>query len=144
MDPLFSIWWGLRISYTMINYVMHICVDKSLEFSYHMFNCNCCKIWWMFFLWTLFVQLNIVANLFFACWFKLGYFCLFVQLNIVVNLLFCMPVQNAIFFICSVEYCVQFALCVPIQNGIFLFICSIEYCGKFDFCVPIQNGIFLF
>ena len=67
---------------------MHICVDKSLEFSYHMFNCNCCKIWWMFFLWTLFVQLNIVANLLFACRFKMGYFCLFVQLNIVANLLF--------------------------------------------------------
>ena len=44
--------------------------------------------------------------------------------------------------ICSIEYCGEFAFCVPIQNGIFLFICSIEYCGKFDFCVPIQNGIF--
>ena len=54
---------------------MHICVDKSLEFSYHMFNCNCCEIWWMFFLWTLFVQLNIVVNLLFACRFKMGYFC---------------------------------------------------------------------
>ena len=75
MDPLFSIWWGFRISYTMINYVMHICVEKSLEFSYHMFNCNCCEIWWMFFLWTLFVQLNNVANLIFACRFKMGYFC---------------------------------------------------------------------
>ena len=53
-----------------------------------MFNCNCCEIWWMFFLWTLFVQLNIVANLLFACRFKMGYFCLFVQLNIVPNLLF--------------------------------------------------------
>ena len=29
----------------------------------------------MFFLWTLFVQLNIVANLLFACRFKMGYFC---------------------------------------------------------------------
>ena len=46
--------------------------------------------------------------------------------------------------ICSIEYCGEFAFCVPIQNGIFLFICSIEYCGEFAFCVPIQNGIFLF
>ena len=36
----------------------------------------------------LFVQLNIVANLIFACRFKMGYFCLIVQLNIVANLLF--------------------------------------------------------
>ncbi len=44
--------------------------------------------------------------------------------------------------ICSIEYCGEFAFCVPIQNGIFLFIFSIEYCGKFSFCVPIQNVIF--
>ena len=31
---------------------------------------------------------------------------------------------------------------LPIQNGIFLFICSIEYCGEFAFRMPIQNGIF--
>ena len=94
MDPLFSIWWGLRISYTMVNYVMHICVDKSLEFSYHMFNWNCCKIWWMFFLWTLFVQFNIVVNFLFACRFKMGYFCLFVQLNIVANFLYACRFKN--------------------------------------------------
>ena len=58
---------------------------------------------------------------------------------------FCVPIQNGIFlFICSIEYCGEFAFCVPIQNGIFLFICSIEYYGEFAFCVPIQNGIFLF
>ena len=44
--------------------------------------------------------------------------------------------------ICSIEYCGEFAFCVSIQNGIFLFICSTEYCGVFAFCVPIQDGIF--
>ena len=45
----------------------------------------------------LFVQLNIVANLFFACRFKMGYSCLFVQLNIVANLLYACRLQMGYF-----------------------------------------------
>ena len=117
---MFSIWWGLRISYTMINYVMHICVDKSLEFSYHMFNCNCCEIWWMFFLWTLFVQLNIMANLLFACRFKMGYICLIVQSNIVANFLFHADSKCDIFYL---------------FNWIFWRICFLHADSKWDIFV---------
>ena len=46
--------------------------------------------------------------------------------------------------ICSIEYCGEFAFCVPIQNGIFLFVCSIEYSGEFDllFACRFKMGYF--
>ena len=83
----------------MINYVMHICVDKSLEFSYHMFNCN------------LLQNLMNVLPVDTIC-----------SIEYCGEFAFYVPIQNGIFlFICSIEYSGEFSFCVPIQNGIFLF-----------------------